>query len=50
MKKDTKDLFKPTVQTRRQKREAKKREMSIETETFVIQNNNQIPINTIREQ
>ena len=49
MKKDTKELFKPTVQTRRQKREAKEREMSIETETFVVQNNKQIPFNTVRE-
>lgn len=31
MKNNNKGLFKPTVQTRRQKREAKEREMSIET-------------------
>ena len=36
MKNNNKGLFKPTVQTRRQKREAKEREMSIETHPINI--------------
>ena len=40
MKNNNKGLFKPTVQTRRQKKEAKEREMSIEIK----------PINFIKDQ